>query len=235
VSIWKYLFNLEERRNWWLRKMPSSPLRDYYNVPFPAMDMDWHQADYLALDFETTGLNKTNDQILSVGYTTIRGHSMFLNKAVHILTRPTCDIPESSAVIHGILHDQASAAEDLEKVLPQLLEALAGKVMLAHHAAVEYEFLSNACKRIYGFPFIGPVVDTLALEVRKFRSEDRAIKQGELRLPNARLRYGLPSYPAHNALTDAISAGELFLAQVAYRPKGRKGKSPTLKEITVIS
>ena len=232
MSIWKYLFNLEERRNWWTRKMPDCPLRDYYDAPFPMRDSDWGQVDYLALDFETTGLDPETDEILSIGYTTVRGPSLLFSEAAHLLAKPSRAIPEASAVVHGILDDEASRAQPLEEVLPQLLQALAGKAMLAHHAAIEYHFLSNACKRIYGYPFIGPVVDTLALEVRAFRSRDQAIKSGDLRLAAARDRYNLPRYPAHNALTDAIAAGELFLAQVAYRT-GKK--RPTLKQLTVVS
>ncbi|MCG8427155.1 MAG: 3'-5' exonuclease [Chromatiales bacterium] len=232
MSIWKYLFNLEERRNWWTRKMPDCPLRDYYEVDFPDKDSDWRQVDYLAVDYETTGLDQKTDQILSIGFTTVRGESLCLDDATHFLTKPTVEIPESSAVVHGILDDEAASAKPLEEALPILLSALAGKVMLAHHAAIEYQFLSNACKRIYGYPFIGPVVDTLALEVRAFRSRDKAIQSGDLRLGAARARYKLPRYPAHNALTDAIAAGELFLAQVAYRDGKR---APKLKDLTVIS
>ena len=58
MSIWKFLFNLDERRNWYLRKMPAGPLREYYESTFPAPDTDWRQVEYLALDFETTGLDK---------------------------------------------------------------------------------------------------------------------------------------------------------------------------------
>ncbi len=231
MSIWKYLFNLEERKNWITRKMPDSPLRAYYDTPYPDLDADWRQVNYLALDYETTGLDPKTDEIISVGYATIRGDCMQLSGAKHIYARPTQDIPEASAVIHGILDDKAASAERLEVVLPQLLSALSGKVMLAHHAAIEYEFLSNACKKIYGYPFIGPVVDTLALEVQRFRTQDKPIHAGALRLDKSRDRYGLPRYPAHNALTDAIAAGELFLAQAAYRNEPQV----KLRRLTVIS
>ncbi len=232
MPIWKHLFSLEERRNWWMRKMPDCALRDYYEVDFPMLDSDWAQIDYLALDFETTGMNEETDEILSVGYTTVRGPSLLFSDAVHVLAKPSRAIPETSAVIHGILDDQAAEAQSLEEVLPQLLHALAGKAMLAHNASIEYYFLSNACERIYGYPFVGPVVDTLALEVRAFRRRDQAMKSGDLRLAAARQRYNLPRYGAHNALTDAIAAGELFLAQVAYRT-GKK--RPTLKQLIVVS
>jgi len=231
MSIWKYLFNLEERKNWITRKMPDCPLRDYYETPYPDLDADWRQVDYLALDYETTGLDPKTDEIISVGYTSIRGNCMQLCNAKHIYSRPTRDIPEASAVIHGILDDKASSAESLEMALPQLLSALSGKVMLAHHAAIEYHFLNNACKKVYGYPFIGPVVDTLALEVQRFRAQDKPMQAGALRLDKCRDRYGLPRYPAHNALTDAIAAGELFLAQAAYRGD----KEVKLKKLTVIT
>ncbi len=211
--------------------MPPSPLRDYYEVPFPDVESDWRQVDYLALDYETTGLDEHKDEILSIGYTTINGSCMRLADATHMLTRPRCVIPGESAVVHGIMDDVASSAETLEEVLPHLLRALAGKAMLAHYATIEYHFLSNACKRIYGFPFVGRVVDTLALEVRVFRSQEKPIQQGDLRLANTRNRYGLPRYRAHNALIDAIAAGELFLAQVA----NRQEKRTILKDLAVVS
>lgn len=231
MTIWQHLFSIEERRNWWMRKMPPSPLRDYYEVPFPDVESDWRQVDYLALDYETTGLDEHKDEILSIGYTTINGSCMRLADATHMLTRPRCVIPGESAVVHGIMDDVASSAETLEEVLPHLLRALAGKAMLAHYATIEYHFLSNACKRIYGFPFVGRVVDTLALEVRVFRSQEKPIQQGDLRLANTRNRYGLPRYRAHNALIDAIAAGELFLAQVA----NRQEKRTILKDLAVVS
>ena len=41
-----------------------------------------------------------------------------------------------------------------------------------------------------------------------------------LRLQACRDHFGLPRYRAHEALTDAISAGELFLAQSAHLAGG---------------
>lgn len=135
-------------------------------------------------------------------------------------------------MVHRILDDEASAAQRLEYVLPIILRELKGKALLAHHAAVEYEFLNHACRNLYGYPFLCPVVDTLALEVRQFRMRDQALRSGDLRLAKARARYGLPRYPAHNALSDALAAGELFLAQAAYR---QTKKPLLLKDLIVVS
>lgn len=228
MGLWKSLFGLNERRLRLLRKIPAGPLRDYYEVPFPEPNTDWRRVDYLPIDLETTGLNPDKEEILSVGYATLRGQRLCLGESAYFLTRPSKDIPEESAIVHGILDDEASGAEPLEAVLPRVLRALAGKVMVAHYAVIETRFLNDACQRFYGFPLIGPVVDTLQLDASILHQSGGTMKPGELRLGALRDRYGLPRYPAHNALIDAIAAGELFLAQVAYRTNG---KHPTLKQL----
>ena len=213
----KYLFSLEERRNLWLDWIPEGPLLDYYNVPFPDRGTDWRAVDYLALDFETTGFDAKSDEIVSMGFALLRGERLVLEENRHYLVRSGRPMPEASAIVHGIMDDEMASGVRIEQALPPLLQALAGRVMVAHHSNIEYFFLNEACKRVYGCPFIGPVVDTLTLEVRAYRRRDKTPKSGELRLPNVRSRYNLPRYRAHNALIDAIAAGELFLAQVAHR------------------
>lgn len=42
------------------------------------------------------------------------------------------------------------------------------------------------------------------------------IKPESIRLGDSRMRYGLPNYPSHHALTDALATAELFQAEVAY-------------------
>lgn len=225
----KHFLPLEKRRRWWQNQVPEGPLKEYYKTPFPAPRATSGTVDYLALDFETTGLKPGKDEILSIGFVGMRGHALSLAENRHYLVRPSVAIPESSAVIHGILDDKARAAVDLDEALPPLLRALAGRVMVAHHAHIEYLFLDHACRKVYGYPFIGPVVDTLALE-RRGLDNNVPVKAGSLRLANLRERYGLPRYRAHNALIDAISAAELLLAQIAHRA-GKQ--NPQLKDLMV--
>jgi DNA polymerase-3 subunit epsilon len=204
-----------------MRRCVGTPLFDFYQNPFPDLAMDWLDIEFLALDFETTGFDKKHDQIISVGHTVVYNRVIRLSECVHELVRPSVDMPAASAVIHGILDDRAQGAEELEQVLPRLLEALQGRVMIAHNIQAEFGFLNAACKRVYNTPFVGPMVCTLQLEIRRMQKLQEMPHRGELRLANARLRYGLPRYPIHNALTDAISAAELFLAQMTHRGEQR--------------
>jgi DNA polymerase III subunit epsilon len=59
-------------------------------------------------------------------------------------------------------------------------------------------------------------VDTLRIEQRRLALRQHAPQSGELRLEACRRRYGLPDYPAHDALVDAVAAAELLLAQASH-------------------
>lgn len=209
------------RRRWQLRRVQPGPLRDYLATPLPNPRQDYREIDFLAIDLETTGLDVQRDLILSVGYVVVHGKRIDLGSARHRVVRIDRSIPETSAVIHQITDDQAAHGLELGDVLAELLETLGGKVMIAHHAVIECGFLANACRRLWqaGLPVL--VVDTQVLARRTFERRQIPIKGSDLRLHSLGDRYNLPRYGAHNALSDALAAAELFLAQAAHRDSGK--------------
>ena len=219
--MWRRLFSLDHRRRRLLKAAPAGPMRDYLAVPFAAADRDCRATRYLAVDLETTGLDPRSAEIVSFGWVTLQGLQIQLDSARHQVVRTRGAIPEHSAVIHQITDDTAAAGAPLEQVLGRLLETLAGRVMIAHHAQVEFGFLDAACRRLYGTGFLVPVVDTQYLARRWLERRNRTYGPGALRLAALRERYNLPRYQAHNALTDALAAAELFTAQVAQQETPR--------------
>ena len=169
----------------------------------------------------SVGLDSRRDLILSVGYVVVRGIRIDLSTARHRVVRIDRSIPEASAVIHQITDDQSAEGCELVEAIAELLPALAGRIMIAHHANIEQIFLSNACKHYWGQALPIRIIDTQALALRTFERRQIPFKVSDLRLHALGNRYNLPRYGAHNALSDALAAAELFLAQAAYRDDGR--------------
>jgi DNA polymerase-3 subunit epsilon len=211
---------MEWRRRWRLRRAPAGPLRDYLSQPFPRPGSDYRDVEYVAVDLETTGLDARRDQILSIGWVRLTGRRIHLATARHRLVRVEGAIPADSAVIHQITDDLAATGLDLAQALPEFLHDLAGRVMIAHHARVERTFLAAACKRLWQQGLLVRTVDTQAIARRIFERRGTAFKGSDLRLHALGERYNLPRYGAHNALSDALAAAELFLAQAAHRDTG---------------
>lgn len=211
---------LDWRRRWRLRRLADCPLRNYLAAPFPRPGLDYREVEYVAVDLETTGLDPRRDQILSIGWVLLEGARIRLNSAHHRLLRVVGEIPADSAVIHQITDDQSARGLELATALPELLADLAGRVLIAHHARVELGFLGAACKQLWGQKLLVRTVDTQAVARRLLERRQIPFKGSDLRLHALCERYNLPRHGAHNALSDALSAAELFLAQAAHRDSG---------------
>jgi len=197
------------------QKAPEGPLREHLVVPWPDRSLDVHEVPLLAVDLETTGLDPRRDEIVSAGWVQVKGGRIVLSSARQRVIQPERALSASSVVIHGISDDQAAKGLPLEVVLQELLSMLAGAVLVAHHAPMDAAFIHAACRRCYGASWAGPSIDTLGLLERVFRRSAQPVLQGGLQLGAARGYYGLPAYPEHEALWDAVSAAELWLAVAA--------------------
>lgn len=210
----------------WFRRSPEQrrvkaasvcregPLAAYLAVPFADPAMLVRDVEFLALDFETTGLDPASDRIVAVGFVPVRGGRIELRGAGSLVVAAGVDVG-ASATVHGLTDDTVAAGVPLAEAMAQVLAAMTGRVLLAHFASLEERFLRQACEALWGSPVPLQRVDTMELARRRLtRGFHEEPAPGSLRLWAARDRYGLPAYRAHDPLVDALSCAELFLAQV---------------------
>jgi DNA polymerase-3 subunit epsilon len=202
----------------------DSRLRAFYESGSVTQDTPLKEVSFVALDFETTGLNAKKDDIVSIGLVPFTLQRIYCKQAKQWILNPRQQLAEESVVIHGITHSDIDNAPDLMGVLEPLLNALAGRVVVVHYRYMEREFLNEVLIKRLGEGVYFPVVDTMDLEARVYRNGFAALcsrligrKQASIRLSDSRLRYNLPFYKQHEALTDAIATAELLQAQIAHR------------------
>lgn len=208
----------EQRRQRAQRTAAPGPLADYLAVPLPGPQTPLPGLGLLAVDIETTGLDPGRDRVLSIGWLPVDGGRIELGGAGRVVVRDVGGVAGvgQSATVHGLTDDHLAGGVPLEDAVARLLAALTGRVLLAHFARIETEFLGAVCERAWGAGMPCVVVDTFELERRVVAGGWGAEPQrGALRLWTARERHGLPVYRAHEALTDALACAELYLAQRA--------------------
>lgn len=93
-----------------------------------------------------------------------------------------------------------------------LLVHMAGKVVIAHHQQIEYQFIQQLSNQLFGHPLPVMIANTLQIEKHRLMCLNLTISINQLRLFNLRTSYHLPHYHTHNALEDAVATAELFLA-----------------------
>lgn len=197
-------------------------LRAYYAAGCIAADTPLADVPLVALDVETTGLDPHQHAIVSLGLVPMDLQRIRCAEARYWVVKPTRELSAESVTFHHITHSDIRHAPRLAHVLDELLEALAGKVVVAHYRNIERNFLDQALRQHLGEGLLFPIIDTMELEARVHPKRSvswwdrlRGRKRISIRLADSRLRYGLPLYSAHHALTDALACGELLQAQVA--------------------
>lgn len=202
----------------------SPLLRHYYEAGIPSADTPIGQAPLAAVDLETTGLDADRHAIVSIGVVPFTLPRIRLAERHYWVVKPPRPLISRSVVFHHITHTDIENAPDFSEVLPRLLEALAGRVVVVHYRSIERSFLDSAVRaRLGDESLLFPVVDTMSLEARRYRLSLWARVRRwlgrppvSIRLADSRTRYGLPSYQGHHALRDALATAELLQAQIAH-------------------
>lgn len=221
------------RRERLLKKVTHPVAQAYLSTPLPDKKASVFDVDYLALDFETTGLNAKKEAILSIGYTHIQKGRVTFKDNWHQIIRLNFPLPASSVVVHQITDDRMKDGEALHDALDVLVKDMMGKVVLVHYWPIEFNFLRAAMKRVYGVELPFYMVDTMELARRRMQSPGSMLASNALRLGNLRRDHELPRYGAHHALEDAIATAELFLVEAEHLLE-RNGKC-CLKDILSVS
>ncbi|MGR5469903.1 exonuclease domain-containing protein, partial [Vibrio astriarenae] len=113
----------------------------FYGHVLPSSDTPISDIEFVALDFETTGLNPQKDGIITIGLVPFNLNRIFLRQSKHWKVRPQEKLDANSVIIHGITHSDLIDAPDLNDILGDFLHCLAGKVVVVHYRRIEREFL----------------------------------------------------------------------------------------------
>jgi DNA polymerase-3 subunit epsilon len=169
--------------------------------------------EFLVVDFETSGLDIHRDAILSIGWVVIKDNRVHLECARKIDILAADYIKAKTAVINHIVPETLINATPVTTALEQLFKAMHDRIIIAHSVSIERGFLNQYC--LYYYHSKLPIIvwlDTLAMEGARPGRLSHS-QPSDFGLSAIREKYGLPSYPAHDALIDAVATAELFLAQ----------------------
>lgn len=192
----------------------SPSVRAYSRTPPPAPATPWRDAEFCVIDLETTGLDPAVDEIISFAALQIAGGRLLLNDVRHQLIRPR-RMPDAQTIrIHGLRSSDLVNAPTLSEAVDGLLDALTGKVLVAHVASVEEGFLEAALKA-HGIRLSNPIVDTAKLAVEVLGRRRPPLPDPIGLSPLART-LGLPVHRPHHADGDALTTAQVFLALAAH-------------------
>ena len=150
------------------------------------------------VDVETTGFNPGHDRVVEVSV-------VHLDQGEPALVLDTLVFPDRSVNlnVHGLTTQQLEDAPRFPEIAASLLDALAGRVVVAHNAAFDLRFLALELSYAGITHFRPPYLCTLELH-RTLQAEppEKCLR----RICNG---LGIPLVNHHTASADAMAAGKL--------------------------
>lgn len=189
--------------------------------------MTWRSAEFVALDFESTGMNPARDEVIQVGLVPLGAERIRLGAAYAEWVRPTKPFAGGSVAIHGLSAERLQQAPAVAEVRPALARQLEGRVLVAHYAELERGFLKR-----WGIK-PPPTVDTLMLALALDGQTTQTARRDAYTLSALAARFGVEVYGEHDALADALITAQVFL--VLAHELQKKGRVKTVKDLTRLS
>ncbi|MCX2524135.1 3'-5' exonuclease [Larsenimonas rhizosphaerae] len=205
------------------RRVKHPLLRDFFSAAPLDPETPVGEVPMVALDLETTGLDATRHDIVSIGLVPFRLERIPMRESRYWVVSPRRKLSNKSVTFHHITHSEVAQAPDLSDVLDDVMGMLKGRLVVVHYRHIERPFLDLALRERLGEGAVFPVIDTMGLEARLHRRRRwvwlrrmAGRPPASIRLFESRQRYNLPIYQGHHALGDALATAELLQAQVAF-------------------
>jgi len=160
---------------------------------------DMKVPDFVAVDIETTGLNKANDRITEIG--AVKFIEGKIAGEFTTLINPGIKIPQKITHLTGIDDETVKDAPDFGDIMGEFLEFIGRLAVCGHNVDFDISFLNSEIKRCGGSEIMNWSFDSLILS--------RVILELEegYALSKVANHLHIPLKNAHRALDDALASG----------------------------
>ena len=137
-------------------------VEDKLNIVYNPTDKTLKEVEYCVLDLETTGLSTRYDHIIEFGGVIVTKNTV-TNKRLQLFIKPPVEIPPFIANKTNITNEMVKDALPFDKAIDKILEFIGDKVIVAHNADFDFNFLNEKLEEIGREPLKNTCLDTLNL------------------------------------------------------------------------
>lgn len=196
------------QRHWWQRRLRRPEFRGLFDPPPPG--------EWVAVDCETTGLDRLRDDIIAIGAVRIRGQRILTSERLELLVKPKATLSAPSIRIHRLREMDVQAGMAPEDAIRRFLEFVGSRPLVGYYLEFDVAMLDKLVRPFLGIPLPQEKIEVSALyyDFKYAQNRDAFI---DLRFMEILKDLNLPSRDEHDAFNDALMAALAFIK--LYRPE----------------
>ena len=196
------------KREWLIYHLGLPEFRFMFDAPPPN--------EWVSLDCETTGLNVSSDEIISIGAVRIVGNKIMTSERFEVLVRPERGVSADSVRIHRLREQDVAQGLPIDEAMKQLMRFIGARPLVGYYLEFDVAMLNRAIWPLLGQGLPQPKIEVSGLYYDyKFRQlppyQQQANPDIDLRFNTLMADLNLPVREAHDALNDAVMAAMAFI------------------------
>ena len=196
-------------KRWWM----------LYHLGDPRFAFMWEPAppdEWVALDCEATGLNTRSDDIIAIGAVRIRGNRIVTSERLNLLVRPEKSrLSADSVRVHRLRAQDLEQGLQVDEAVMQLMRFIGSRPLVGYYLEFDLALINRVLFPILGMGLPQPQIEVSGMyydyKLKQLAPQARDVPVIDLRFDTLMQDLGLPLWPAHDALNDAVMAALAFL------------------------
>ncbi|WP_151702657.1 3'-5' exonuclease [Nitrincola alkalilacustris] len=184
--------------------------REHRDGPYAELFEAYKGDEVVSLDCETTSLDVSKAEILSIGAVRIKGRKVMTSDRLDIRLKPPASLTGESIKIHKIRAADLVNGIEVEEALEQVLAFVGNRPILGYYVNYDIKVIDKFMRPIYGFGLPNKAVELSHVyhDIIKWKSIGGDI---DLRFDTISKKLDVPIIERHTALGDAITVALMYV------------------------
>ena len=178
--------------------------------PFANLFEPYKGDEVVSLDCETTSLDVSEGEILSIGAVRIKGRRVITSERLDIKLKPPKSLTGDSIKVHKLRAMDLLEGIELEDALDQVLEFVGNRPILGYYVNYDIKMIDKFLRTYQGFGLPNKAIELSHVyhDIIKWKYVGGDV---DLRFDTIAKKLNLPILERHTALGDAITVALMYV------------------------
>ncbi|MDC9720343.1 MAG: 3'-5' exonuclease [Gammaproteobacteria bacterium] len=167
--------------------------------------------ELVSLDIETTSLEVSKAQMLSIGAVVIKGNRVLTSEKLSITLSPPKELPQDSIKIHKLRRMDLNEGLSVQESLEKLLKFVGNRPVVGYSVAYDLAVLDRFLRPLFGFGMPNRYIDVMDLYRKKKALSGSGDCQMDLSFEGMAKCLDVPILGRHTALGDATTTAIIYV------------------------
>ena len=189
---------------WFARRRLKDPAYAFLFEPGP-------EGEAVAIDCETTGLDRRKDEIISVAAVPIRGARVLTSEAFYATVRCARPVNPEAIKVHGLREHDVAMGRAMADVLPRLLQFIGGRPLVGYYLEFDVAMLNRYVRAWLGIGLPNPEIEISGLYYDRKYGDAPPGTHVDLGFASLARDLKLDLIDQHDALADATTTALMYV------------------------